>query len=165
LSTSPNIDKFQRICYALPGSTAQDFFRRWAANKVRETAQATGRRYSDVAGQFLTFLGPKAEAELNDITRADITSFRDSLHDRLSASTANLALKIVRMALKDAQIDGYVDRNVAVGIKFTKNRKAKARRPFTLPELKKILSKAHGEWRGLHSVHGILWRVAWFSLS
>ncbi|MEY2485476.1 MAG: hypothetical protein QOH39_1124 [Verrucomicrobiota bacterium] len=134
----------------LPGSSAREFFTKWAANKKRETAEATGRKYSEVIQQFLAFIGKKAESDLNDVVRADVMAFRDALGNRLSQSTANLAIKIVRMALKDALIASLVDSNVAVGVRPVKHRGAiNARRAFTLPELKTILSKATGEWRGI----------------
>ena len=61
---------------------------------------------------------------------------------RLSVTSANYVVKIVRMALKDALVSELVDRNVAVGIKRVKHRgEVNERRPFTIPELKKILGK------------------------
>jgi integrase len=134
----------------LPGSTLRDYLTKWSANKKRETAEATGRRYGEVVDQFIAAIGKKSDLDVNDVTRADVIGFRDGLAARLSASTANLAVKIIRMALKDSQIAGLVDTNVAVGVRPVKHRgKVNARRAFTLPELKNILSKASGEWRGI----------------
>jgi integrase len=134
----------------LPGSTSRDFFAKWAANKKRETAEATGRKYSEVIQQFIAAIGKKADSDIADITRADVMAFRDGLASRLSQSTANLAIKIVRMALKEALIAGLVDTNVAIGVRKVKHHGAvHARRAFTLPELKIMLKKAAGEWRGL----------------
>jgi integrase len=134
----------------LPGSTVRDFFSRWIANKVRECAASTARHYRDHASKFIDNLGRKADSDLNDITRADVIAFRDDLHHRLSATSANQAVKVVRMALKDAMIAELLDRNVALGIKRVKDRgEANARRAFTVPELKKILKVATGEWVGM----------------
>lgn len=134
----------------LPGSAVRDYFEKWASKKKRETGERTGRKYSDVCQQFLSSLGTKAEADLADLTRADVTSFRDALASRLAASSANVAVKIVRMAIKDAVIDGLIDTNVAIGVRPVKHRGApNERRPFTLPELKRVLSKANDEWQGL----------------
>jgi integrase len=136
---------------ALPGSKARDFFTEWAENKKRETAESTARRYHDVVQHFIAALGKKADADVNDISRADVIGFRDDLSNRLTASSANHAVKIIRMALKDALIAELVDRNVAMGVKRVKHRgEINARRPFTIPELKKILCKVKGdEWEGL----------------
>jgi integrase len=77
--------------------------------------------------------------------------FRDSLAARLSASTANDAVKIVRMALKDAQAQSLVTANVAVGVRPTKSTEESVRRrPFKLAEIKRLLRIARGgEWVGL----------------
>lgn len=135
----------------LPGSTARNFLAKWVENKTRETAESTASNYRFAITKFLSSLGDKADCDLNDITRTDVIAFRDSLHKRLSATTANYGVKIARMALKDALIAELVDRNVAVGVKRVKPRgEANARRPFTIPELKKILRKVKGdEWEGL----------------
>jgi integrase len=135
----------------LPGSTSRDFFNSWLANKDRETAASTARHYRDHLKKFIAALDKKADADLNDITRQDVIAFRDDLHRRLSATSANQAVKVVRMALKDAMVAELVDRNVAVGVKRAKHRgEINARRAFTIPELKKIVSKAKGdEWEGM----------------
>jgi integrase len=135
----------------LPGSNARDFFTKWAENKKRETAESTARRYRDVVRHFIAALGRKADADINDVSRADVIGFRDGLNNRLTASSANHAVKIIRMALKDALVAELVDRNVAVGVKRVKHRgEINARRPFTIQELKKILHRVKGdEWEGL----------------
>ena len=107
---------------ALPGSKARDFFTKWAENKKRETAESTARRYNDVVRHFIATLGKKADADVNDISRVDVIAFRDDLNNRLTASSANHGVKIIRMALKDALVAELVDRNVAVGVKRVKHR-------------------------------------------
>jgi integrase len=135
---------------ALPGSKARDFFTKWAENKKRETAESTARRYHDVVRHFIAGLGKKADGDVNDISRADVIGFRDDLNNRLTASSANHAVKIIRMALKDALVAELVDRNVAVGVKRVKHRgDMNARRPFTIPEMRKILRVADDEWQGM----------------
>jgi integrase len=134
----------------LPGSKARDFFKSWVANKIRETAPTTGDKYARAIDSFIESLGNRAEIDISAITSRDIVKFRDQLATRLSASTANLALKIVRMALKDATADCLVTANVAIGVRPVKSAEENAqRRPFTLPEIKRLLRAAHGEWRGL----------------
>jgi integrase len=134
----------------LPGSSAQEFFKSWAANKIRETAAATGIRYCRAIDSFVQSLGKRASLDISAITPRDIVAFRDLLASRLSTSTANHAVKVVRMALKDAQADGLVTANVAAGVRPAKSREDSGRRrPFTLSEISRILRVAHGEWRGL----------------
>lgn len=84
------------------------------------------------------------------LTPRDVINFRDALAKRLSASTANQAVKIIRMALKEAQAARLVSENVAAGVRRTKTSGDRAsRRPFTLDELRRILKIAIGEWRNL----------------
>lgn len=134
----------------LAGSTARDFFAQWAANKARETMESTAHKYSSIVEQFTADLGKKADSDIADVTRIDVTRFRDHLAERVSPSSANDGVKIVRMALKDALIGGLVDSNVAIGVGRIKRRgQMNSRRAFTLPELKNVLDKASEEWRAM----------------
>jgi integrase len=134
----------------LPGSSAQDFFKSWLSNKKRETADATGIRYTRAINSFVESLGERASLDISAITSRDIVAFRDHLASRLSTSTANHAVKVVRMALKDAQVDALVTANVAAGVRAAKSAQdIGRRRPFTLPEITRLLRSAHGEWRGI----------------
>ena len=99
-----------------PGSSASDFFKSWLVNKVRETAEATGVRYSRAINSFLDSLGDHANLDISAITSRDVIAFRDHVAARLATSTANHAVKVVRMALKDAQAAGLVTANVAIGV-------------------------------------------------
>jgi integrase len=134
----------------LPGSTAKTFFTSWAENKVLETADSTGVNYQKAVRTFIESLGKRSEADLSMLTPRDVISFRDALAKRASASTANHAVKIIRMALKDAQAARLVSENVAVGVRRAKSSEARgSRRPFTLKELRRILRVASGEWHEL----------------
>jgi integrase len=134
----------------LPGSSAKAFFDSWASNKILETAPATGVRYQQVVGNFINSLGKRFAVDISALTPRDIIAFRDQLAARVSASTANHAVKVIRMTLKDAQAAGLVTVNVAAGVRPIKSAETRAtRRPFTLRELVRILRVANGEWRGL----------------
>jgi integrase len=134
----------------LPGSRAKDFFDSWASNKMLETAPATGARYQQVVGNFIDSLGKRCAADISELVPRDILAFRDQLARRVSTATANHAVKVIRMALKDAQIAGLASTNVALGVRPAKfSEDHRSRRPFTLKELRRILRVANGEWRGL----------------
>jgi len=136
----------------LPGSTIKDFFESWANNKVRETARSTGTHYKSTALRFISWLGEKSERDITALAPRDIVAFRDELASRLSASTANHAIKAIRMALKDAQAASLVTANVASGIRPAKSPEhdgARHKRPFTVGEIKRLLRVADDEWRGL----------------
>jgi integrase len=134
----------------LPGSSTREFFKSWISNKIRETAPATGIRYTRAVDSFIHSLGDRAGVDISAITPRDIVRFRDHLAARLSTSTANHAVKVVRMALKDAQADSLVTANVAIGVRRAKSTEESGRRrPFTLPEIKRLVRAAHGEWEGI----------------
>ena len=123
----------------LPGSSTREFFKSWISNKIRETAPATGIRYTRAVDSFIHSLGDRAAVDVSAITPRDIVRFRDHLAARLSTSTANHAVKVLRMALKDAQADSLVTANVAIGVRPAKSAEESGRRrPFTLPEIKRL---------------------------
>ena len=135
----------------LPAATVESFFESWLASKKAETSEATGRAYSDIAGQFLAHLGERKSLEMPRIGKAEFAAFRDSFAKRgLSAGTANLALKVIRGAFTQAQRDGIITENPASLLKGVKasNEESK-RRAFTIHELEQILEAANDEWRGL----------------
>jgi integrase len=63
--------------------------------------------------------------------------------------TANLYLKIVKMVFRSARLDGHLWQDPAEGVKTVKNREPLTRRPFTLDELRAILTVADPEWQSL----------------
>jgi integrase len=135
---------------ALAGSTAREWFTGWAKNKSLETTGSTAARYNRVVDQFIQSLGRRADLDVSSISVRDILKFRDHLAAQLSSSTANMAIKIVRMALKDAAGAGLCLTNVATAVKPSKSTGERgSRRAFTLPELKRIYCEAQGEWPSL----------------
>ena len=134
----------------LERSATSAFLQQWLADKAHETAPATYVRYKNAIEQFISALGPKAESDIREISQRDVLAFRNALSKRVTTSTANLAVKIVRMALRHAANLNLVDSNVAVGVRPAKDgTRGTNRRAFTLPEMKRLLAKAHGEWRGM----------------
>jgi integrase len=134
----------------LERSAVGPFLQQWVVDKSHETASATHARYKKAIEQFIAVLGPKAEIDIREISQRDVLAFRNALTKRVTTSTANLAVKIVRMALRHAMNLNLVDSNVAVGIRPAKDgTRGASRRAFTLSEMKRLLAKAKGEWRGM----------------
>ena len=109
----------------------------------------TFRRYADVAEKFLSFLGSKAQAPLEEITKTQILAFRDALVATSAPATVNNALKTVRRIFRSARVDGYLLQDPAEGVKTVKNHSVLERRPFTIDELKRVLDVAGEEWQSL----------------
>ncbi len=134
----------------LPGESTRKFFELWVAQSKTRVKGGTWRKYNDEAKRFLASLGEKAERDISTVNRADILAFQTGVASRLSVGTANLALKIIRIALGEANKQGLIDFNPAtnVGVLSDKNVEP-VRRPFTLPEIKKLLKIADKEWIGM----------------
>src|SRR5208283_2762590 len=102
-----------------------------------------------VANQFLDHIGRKADSDIKKITPTDVAGFRDAAAKRLAVSSANLMLKILRSIFTTARREGLMDDNPAERVTILKQRKDFERRPFTLPELKRLMELADKEWRGM----------------
>lgn len=134
---------------ALPSSTTKDFLESWLKRKELEAGDKTHLRYQVVVRQFLGYLGTKASKDVAHLGHKEIVGFRDSLASRLTTGTVNISLKIIRAALNQAKRDGLVDQNEAERVTLLKRVRSLKRRPFSLPELKKVLEVANDEWRGM----------------
>jgi integrase len=145
------------VCEHLNGrrfvtSTVGDFFARWLVRKVGETSDNTASRYHEVVRRFEKFLGPDRWAqEICRLGVSDFAGFRDQLATTVKAGTANLAVKILSAAMKSAWREGLIVENPAAKVEALKimRQDAHRRRPFALPELRRILEHADVEWKGI----------------
>lgn len=133
----------------LESSTIREFFVSWIARKKIETSPRTFDKYKHLADRFIEHLGDRANADLAHLTGKHVQTFRDDILKRLAPATANLALKIIRSALNHAKREGLIVENVAQRIKVITIKEDGTRRAFTLPELKRLIAVAQGEWKGM----------------
>jgi integrase len=134
----------------LESRTTRSFVEGWKERTRGEVAPATWQRYDAVASSFLESLGGKAEQDIAQVRQEDIARFRDEEARRVSTSTVNLSLKILRVMFTAAESSRVVSRNEAKHVSLLKKRgKAAVRRAFTLKELKLILAACNDEWRSL----------------
>jgi integrase len=135
---------------SLNSSKTKDFLDGWLERKKVEASPATFTRYQSVINQFSEYLGDKVDRDLAFVTAGDITIFRDSILKRLSPASANLALKILRIAFTQALREGLLQSSPASQVKtVSRHGEESSRRPFTLPELRSLLEVANDEWRGI----------------
>jgi integrase len=84
------------------------------------------------------------------LTTADLLSFRDLELARVSVTTANFCVSVLRIALNQARREGLIQVNPAMQVsKIRRRGEALGRRPFSLPELKQVLEVANDEWKGM----------------
>jgi integrase len=134
----------------LPGETVQAFFDRWVKQTKTRVADGTWRKYHDEAKRFVASLGEKAKLDISTVNRTDVIAFQTGVADRLSIGTANTALKILRVALNEAHKQGLLEANPAADVLVLSTKDIEGvRRPFTIPEVKKLLKLANQEWRGM----------------
>lgn len=134
----------------LGSKTARGYITEWLERNKGTLAATTWDKYQRTAEQLYAALGGKADADMGALRQDDVALFRNTEAKRVSKSTANQALKIVRVFFAAAERDGVVPRNVARLVRKERDSKAdRMRRAFTLPELKRVLAKCDDEWRSL----------------
>lgn len=156
----------------LPVSSVRDYFARWLKIKTGETKPATMRFYRNESGKFLTFLGERADGDIAEVTKEQILAYREEQAKTLSAKTVNHGVKFLRMVFRAAREDASISDNPAEFVRVLKpTAERKTRRPFTLPELRAVLSVADDEWKsmilfGLYSGQrlGDIARLTWANL-
>ena len=85
---------------------------------------------------------------MTEITKQDVVAFRSSLIAQVSAKTANHDLKALKMLFKSARREGVVTEDPTEFVETVRRERVeKAKRPFTLQELRSVLDLASDEWR------------------
>lgn len=155
----------------LPDATARSYLDGWLKRRKKEVSVSSYRSYEARAKHFLSWLAEGAERPLTEIETRHIVAYRDALADRLSASTSNLAIKVLRLMFEDARREGFLADNPAKDCPRLKAEVVEQRRPFTMDELRDILASCDAEWRsmilfGLYTGQRIadLARLTWANL-
>ena len=132
--------------------TAREYLNEWVESKRNETELRSFLKYRQVANEFLSHIGAKADRVLRDITPADIRSWRDALKRKgLSAPTVNQAVKTLRMPFKAAHEGGYIDINPTKNaVRPLKDKVSDVEKDVFRPEQITDLIKAapSEDWRG-----------------
>src|SRR5260370_19209015 len=100
--------------------------------------------------KFLKFLGSRSDELMTEITKQDVVAFRSSLIAQVSAKTANHDLQALIMLFKSARREGVVTEDPTEFVETVRRERVeKAKRPFTLQELRSVLDLASDEWRSM----------------
>src|SRR6516164_2043300 len=92
---------------------------------------------------FLQFLGKRSDDPMTEVTKQDVVAFRNRLITQVSAKTANHDLRALKMLFKSARRDGVVTEDPTEFVETVwRERRPKIKRPFTLPELLRVLDLA-----------------------
>lgn len=134
----------------LESASVKDYLTRWSALRRGTVAATTHVVYEATVGEFVGHLGDRALKDLGTLTTAEVADYRDKISERLSSSSVNKRLKILRVALQQAWRDGLIDQNPAAKVPTIRiERQGAERRAFTIKELKLILAASEAEWKGL----------------
>jgi integrase len=131
----------------------KDLSDRFLERKEGETGKATMDFYRGAVKGFSVWLGKRLNDEISTITAEDLARYRNHLHEKTAATTATNKLKALRAIFTNAQKQGFIDADPTADLKMVRKNKAngeqRKKRPFTVPEMKKILKEAGGEWRSM----------------
>jgi integrase len=130
-----------------------DFADQWLAAKQPTVAPRTFGFYREGIAKLIAFLGLKADAPIDVLTRAHLVGFRNARAAKVSPSSVNADMRVVRMLLLAAIRDEIISENPAKFVESVRARNGSGaqseRRAFTIPELQAALSVADPEWRSM----------------
>lgn len=126
----------------------------WLQALQPQIAGTSFPKYKRAVTEFIEFIGQAADRDLIGFGNRDdilVIQFRDHLRARLSASSVNDALKIVRQMFKSAAERFKIENPAALVRNIKKDPEAgDRRRAFTVSELGRILRVVQGsEWEGI----------------
>ena len=135
----------------LPIASVEEFGKIWLEGVKPELAGSSYAAYRKTLEVFCGFLGDRAKLDIINVSRRDVTAFRNHIAGKLSVDTTNRYLKIVRMLFKVAKRDSYIIENPAEHVEILKDRDndGNVRRPLTIPEIRAVLAIADPEWQSL----------------
>ena len=131
-------------------ASIREHFQNWLESKKAEgTKESTIKRYSGALDSLSSFLANKADRPLTVLVANDIEKWRNKLVDEgRSATTANWSVRIIGTALETAFRRGEIRMNPARAIAPVVKNDADERLPFSMDQVKALLSKASDDWRG-----------------
>jgi len=134
----------------LPQATPEAFILAWLERRKGELARASYAAYEGRGKDFLAFLGDTARRPLAELETSAFVRYRDHLATRVSATTVNNGIKILRVIFEDARRDGYLPDNPAKDCgTLRRSAEGKARRPYTVDEIRRVLAVCDDEWRSM----------------
>ena len=133
----------------VPFATVGTFVENWFRLKKPELAESTLASYRKSADKFLAFLGEAANADIAAVKKHQIAGFRNHLLEKVSPQTCNVDLKCIKTIFASAKKDGYVTESPAEGVDLIRRIATRARRSFSVPELRQVIEVADPEWKSM----------------
>ena len=129
--------------------TVRGWLNDWLANKTGAVSGRTLFRYQQVVRDFLTHMGPRAEASIASVSPGDIITFRNKLREEgRSVATCNAIRSMLSVPFDVAHRLGFVPINPVTGVEALKASAKLGREPFTAEEVARLVKCAEGDWCG-----------------
>lgn len=131
--------------------SCEAYVERWIEERRAVVAGSTLAFYEGTLAAWLRWLGPRASASLESVSREEVVRWRNEEARRVRSRTTNHRLRALRRLLADALREGFVRANAAEGVESVRTTPAertagRVRRPFTLPELRRLEQVCGEEW-------------------
>jgi integrase len=129
----------------LTSYTIASWLNGWITGRT-DASKATLVAYQHVIDLFLRDQGQRATRPLTALQPKEIEDFKAKLSKRVSPSTVNRAIKVLKAAFNNAVARRQLEFNPAEHVQPIEAESA-GRRPFTAKEMAEILKAAGAEWR------------------
>lgn len=129
----------------LTAYTVRSWFDSWLNGRT-DASKATVAEYRRVIDLFFVHLGTRADRALTTLQQAQVEAFKTRLIERVSPSTVNKAVKVLKACLGAAVRARQLDFSPAEHVQPVDGEET-GRRPFTDEEIGKLLNAADPEWR------------------
>jgi integrase len=136
-----------------------DHIAAWVRQQEPHVSDKTARCYWDMHRRFVAAVGPKIAAEaVGELSREDVTNALQKIVStpvkgttrKITAATANMDLRALRRALRDAVEQGLARANAAESIRPLPEDDSTERAPFTPAEVRAIIDSPQtpDDWKG-----------------
>ncbi|MCB1087548.1 MAG: phage integrase SAM-like domain-containing protein, partial [Verrucomicrobiae bacterium] len=129
--------------HLMEAPSMEQWFRGWLRDKQHSTSTGTYERYQGIVEQFLESLAPeRRSAAISTLKIEEVREFRDRQRgEGRSASTVNLLLKTIRVALNPAVHQGFLRTNPAEAVETVRIPRA-PKVAFTFDQVMAVAAKA-----------------------
>lgn len=141
----PTLDQFVQMAGgSLEVYTVRTWMENWLGKRSDATV-ATRLEYRRSVELLTKFLGTKMDLPLSSVSDAVMEQYKDNLSKRLSPSSVNKQLKIMRSAFKAAVAARQLEFNPVQHISGLSRGAEPERVPFTTEEVRKLISNSKGD--------------------
>lgn len=154
-----SVEEFVKIAGGeLTTYTIRSWLKSWLAGKT-DASKATLVEYRRIVGLFMKFLGARADRALTTLQEKQVEDFKVDLANRVSPSTVNKAVKVLKASFSNAVAKRQLEFNPAEHIEAIETETVD-RRPFTLGEITKLLTASDSaELQKQLKTEGSEWRT------